>query len=58
MTWVLANIGTIITLLILITIISCITYSMIRNAKKGQSSCGCKCSSCPMGGTCHQQKMS
>ncbi len=56
MTWFLENMGTIVTLLIVIAIVCTITYSLVRNARKGKSSCGCHCSSCPMGGVCHQQK--
>ena len=30
---------------------------MIRNKKKGRSSCGCGCSCCPMEETCHTDKI-
>ncbi|MBP5264721.1 MAG: FeoB-associated Cys-rich membrane protein [Lachnospiraceae bacterium] len=56
MTWIMENLGTIVTLLIVMIIMVVIIYSMIRNARQGKSSCGCKCSSCPMGGTCHGRK--
>lgn len=28
-------------------------YVLIRDKKQGKSSCGCGCSSCPMGDACH-----
>ncbi|MBO4845166.1 MAG: FeoB-associated Cys-rich membrane protein [Lachnospiraceae bacterium] len=55
-TWLTANIGTIFVAIILIVIISLAVYSMIKNKQEGRSSCGCKCSSCPMGGTCNNKK--
>ncbi len=30
-------------------------YVLVRDKKQGRSSCGCGCSSCPMGGMCHAQ---
>ena len=41
---------------VLVLIVGAILYSLIRNRKKGKSSCGCGCSSCPMGGMCHGKK--
>ena len=55
MTWIMENLGTMVTLLIVIAITGSIIITMVKNTKKGKSSCGCKCSSCPMGGTCHGQ---
>lgn len=53
MTWFMENLGTIVTLLIVIVITGAIVFTMVKNARQGKSTCGCKCSSCPMGGTCH-----
>lgn len=53
MTWFMENLGTIVTLLVVIAIMGSIVFTMIKNAKRGKSSCGCHCSSCPMGGACH-----
>ncbi|MBR5202978.1 MAG: FeoB-associated Cys-rich membrane protein [Clostridia bacterium] len=49
-----ANMGTIIVSVILAIIVSLIIYKMYRDKKKGKSSCGCNCSSCPMSGECHK----
>lgn len=54
MNWIIDNLGTIFVLSILIVIIGLVINSMIRNKKKGKSPCGCNCSTCPAGGTCHK----
>ena len=46
--------GTVIVLLVLAAIIFLIVFSMVRDRKAGKSSCGCKCSCCPMAGQCHK----
>lgn len=51
MNWIMENIGTIITALILLFIIGMAVRSMIRKKKAGQT-CGCGCSSCAMSGSC------
>lgn len=54
--WLEVNIGTIIVCAILILIVAGVIISMIRDKKKGKSSCGCGCSGCPMSGSCHSRK--
>lgn len=51
------NIATIIVSAILIIVVAAIIAYLIRNKKKGKSSCGCGCQSCPMSGSCHQKKI-
>lgn len=51
--WLSQYIGTIIICLILITVFGLLIWSMIRDKKKGKSSCGGSCSSCAMGCHCH-----
>lgn len=53
LTWISANIGTIIISLVLLAVVGSIIAVMIKDKKKGKSSCGCSCGSCPMGGSCH-----
>ena len=48
-----ANIGTIAVLLVLFAVLALIAVRIIRNKKKGVSSCGCGCSTCPYSGKCH-----
>ncbi len=50
------NVGTIVISLILIGIFALIIKSMIRDKKKGKSSCGCNCAHCAMAGACHTSK--
>lgn len=54
--WILENIATIIICAVLIAVVAAIIVSMIRNKKKGKSSCGCGCADCPMSGSCHSDK--
>lgn len=44
--------ATIIISLILAAIVFFIVKKMVNDKKQGKSSCGCNCSSCPMGGCC------
>lgn len=50
------NLATIIISLIIVAVVAAIIISMVRNRKKGKSSCGYGCSNCPMSGSCHSQK--
>ena len=54
--WLRENIATIIICAVLIAVVSAIIVSMIKNKKKGKSSCGCGCADCPMSGSCHSKK--
>ena len=52
--WIRENLVTIGILLVLGAAVFAIVFSMIRNKRKGQSSCGGGCAHCPMAGKCHQ----
>ena len=52
--WIAENSATLIVAGILILIVSAVIVSMVRNRKKGKSSCGCGCSHCAMKNTCHK----
>ena len=54
--WITENIATIIICAVLIAVVAAIVISMIKNKKKGKSSCGCGCTDCPMSGSCHSVK--
>ena len=56
MTWLSQNLGTIIVLMILAAVVAGIVYSMVKNRKKGKSSCGCNCSCCSTGDACPGHK--
>ena len=54
--WLTANLATIMIGAVLLAVISLIIASLIRDKKKGKSSCGCGCRDCPMDGACHEKK--
>ncbi len=53
--WLTENLGTIIISLILLAVVAAIIISMIRDRKKGKSSCGCDCAHCGGCCTCHKK---
>ena len=55
LSWISANIGTIVICLVLITVVTAIMASLVRNCRKGKSSCGCQCSHCAMSDSCHRK---
>lgn len=55
-TWISENIGTIFIGAILAAAVAAVIVHMVRNKKKGRSSCGCGCSGCAMNGSCHPKK--
>ena len=54
--WIAENIGTILITAALALIVALITRKLIKDKKKGKSSCGCNCAHCAMAGACHPQK--
>lgn len=54
MTWLMANIGTIVVAVILAIVVAAVIAKMIKNKKQGKSSCGCGCENCAMKGECHK----
>lgn len=56
LTWISENIATIIICVILLAVIAAIIGKMVRDKKKGKSSCGCGCANCAMNGSCHSKK--
>ncbi|MBR0087686.1 MAG: FeoB-associated Cys-rich membrane protein [Lachnospiraceae bacterium] len=54
-TWIMENIANIIIVLILLLVVAGIILVMIRDKKKGVSSCGGNCGHCPMSGSCHNK---
>lgn len=52
--WIGANIGSIVVVTILLAVIAGIITVMVKDKKKGKSCCGGNCSHCPMGGSCHK----
>ena len=54
--WITENLSTIIVSAILLAIIIATYVYLIRQRKKGRSSCGCNCAHCAMHGTCHSKQ--
>lgn len=50
-----ANIGTIIVGACLAAVVVTIAAVMIKNRRKGKTSCGCGCENCPSAGLCHKK---
>ncbi|MDD5927816.1 MAG: FeoB-associated Cys-rich membrane protein [Firmicutes bacterium] len=55
-TWIFENMGTIVIGAILAAVVAAVIVHMVRNKKRGRSSCGCGCSGCAMNGSCHPKK--
>lgn len=52
--WLANNLATLLISLALLILVALIIRSLVKNKKSGKSGCGCNCSSCPMGGSCHK----
>ena len=53
--YLIANAGTIIVLLILVTVLAAIVVKMIRDKKKCKGLCSCGCTGCPSKDVCHKK---
>jgi hypothetical protein len=53
--WIAENLGTIIVSAVLIAAIVAVSLRLVKDRKKGKSSCGCGCASCAMSGACHNK---
>lgn len=53
--WIAQNLSTILIALGVFFLCFAIVQKLIRDKKKGKSSCGCGCSNCAMSGMCHAQ---
>ena len=54
--WIAQNMATIVVCIGLLLLVVGIILTMIRERKKGKSSCGGGCIGCPMKGTCHKKE--
>lgn len=54
--WLTSNIGTIIVVLILAGIVFAAVFAIVKNKRKGKTTCGCGCSNCAMKDSCHSKK--
>ena len=51
-----ANLSTILISIVLLAIVVLISIHLVREKKRGQSSCVCGCADCAMHGSCHSAK--
>ena len=54
--WLMENMATIIISAVLVLLVAAVIASMVRDKRKGRSSCGCGCAGCAMSGACHRSK--
>lgn len=54
MEWLLQRLPTILICLGLAVLVAAIIIHLVREKKRGKSSCGGCCAGCPMGGACHK----
>ena len=54
--WITENLSTIVVSLILVLVVAVIIRKLVRDKKKGKSSCGCNCAHCAMAESCHKPK--
>ena len=52
--WITENLSTIVVSLILMLVVAVIIRKLVRDKKKGKSSCGCNCAQCAMAESCHK----
>ena len=54
--WISENYPTVLICVALIVVVALIVWSLVKDKKKGKSTCGCKCAHCAMAGSCHSKK--
>lgn len=54
--WIASNIASIIILLVVVIAVGAVVFKMVRDKKRGKSSCSCGCGGCPMSDSCHSIK--
>lgn len=54
--WLSANLSTIIISLVLVAVVALIVIGLVKDKKKGKSTCGNNCAHCAMAGSCHGKK--
>lgn len=49
------NLSTMLVGSVVLLIVASVIFKMVKDKKKGKSSCGCKCANCPSSGMCHSK---
>ena len=55
LSWLISNLATVLICLVLIGAVISAIAVLVRDHKKGKSSCGGGCQGCPMSGSCHKR---
>ena len=55
MTWLFHPISTIVLCIVLIAAVAAIVAHLVKNKRRGKSSCGCGCQSCAMAEICRER---
>ena len=53
-TFFMENIATIAVLLVVVAIVGLVVFKLVRDKKRGKTTCSCGCGGCPMKDSCHQ----
>ena len=53
--WITVNLATILVCSVLLVIAALVITYLIRNKKRGKTSCGCSCAGCALHSSCHQK---
>lgn len=56
LSWITGNVATVVICAVLIAVVAAVIGKIVRDRKKGKSSCGCGCANCAMNGSCHSVK--
>lgn len=56
LSWMAENAGTLLVAALLIVAVTAIVLLLVRDKRKGKSTCGANCAHCAMAGSCHKQK--
>ncbi len=54
--WLAENWVTLVLAAVLAGIVAGVVIKLVRDKKKGKTSCGCGCANCAMAGSCHAKK--
>ncbi len=55
LSWLAENLATVLISAVLLIAVGLIVAALIRDKKRGGSSCGANCGCCPMSGSCHKK---
>lgn len=54
--WIAANIANIVVILMIAAIVTAVIVKLVRDKRRGKSSCGCSCGGCALSGSCNSKK--